>query len=295
MWLTLRRREALWFHIFVAPWIIGFLVFTLYPTVAALYLSFTRYNALHPPIFVGLANYHTLFQDPVFFTSLRVTFTYAIIAVPLHLAIGLLLAVLLNQRIRAMRFIRTVYYMPAVLPAVIVALMWIWLFDYNFGLINYIIYSLLHIRGPDWLGDPHWVMPAIILASLWGVGAPMVIYLAGLQSIPKELYEAAEVDGANQLRRFFAITIPLISPVTFFNFIIGLISSLQIFTNIYVLTGGGPDYASYFYNLYLYNNAFQFFKLGIASAQAWILFVIIMVLTLLAFRTAGRAVYYGGS
>ncbi len=293
--LSLRTKEALWFHVFIGPWIVGFLAFTFYPTLASVYYSFTQYNAIRPPVFIGLDNYRVLLQDPVFAKSLAVTFYYAAVAIPLHLVVGLTLAVLLNQRIPAMPLIRTIYYLPTVMPVVVVALVWIWLFDYNFGLINFLIYLASCLHGPNWLGDPYWVMPAIIFASLWSVGGSMIIYLAGLQSTPPELYEAAEIDGAGRVRRFFTITIPMVSPVIFFNLVIGLIGALQIFANVYVLTGGGPNYASYMYNLYLYNNAFTYFKLGLASAQAWILFVIILALSYVFFRSAGRWVYYGGS
>lgn len=292
---SLRAKEAIWFHAFIAPWLAGFLVFTLYPILASIYYSFTRYNAIRPPVFIGLDNYRLLLQDPLFFKTLEVTFYYAAVAIPLNLLVGVMLAVLLNQKIPAMPLIRTIYYLPTVMPVVVVALVWIWLFDYNFGLINFIIYLASGFHGPDWLGDPNWVMPAIIFASLWSVGGSMIIYLAGLQGTPPELYEAAELDGAGRIRRFFAITIPMISPVIFFNLVIGLIGALQIFANIYVLTNGGPNYASYVYNLYLYNNAFTYFKLGLASAQAWILFVIILALSTAFFRSAGRWVYYGGS
>lgn len=292
--LSLRWRETLWFHVLVAPWLLGFLIFTLFPTVASLYLSFTNYNAIRTPNWTGLANFQSLFGDRVFWQSLKVTLVYAVVAVPLQLATALLLAMLLNQRIPAMAFFRTMYYLPSVMPTVVVSLLWVWLLNPSFGLVNYILYITTGIRGPNWLGSETWVMPAVILSSLWGIGNGIVIFLAGLQSVPKELHEAAEIDGASMARRFFSVTLPLITPVLFYNLLIGMIGAFQTFTRIYVLTGGGPNYASYFYNLYLYENAFSYFKLGLASAQAWILFTIILLLTLVMLRTSGRWVYYAG-
>lgn len=292
--LSLRAEEALWFYIFLAPWLLGFLAFTLFPMVASLGLSLTRYNAIKPPEFIGLGNFALLYKDPIFWKSLRVTFVYTGLYVPLQLGISLLLAVLLNMRVPGMRTIRTVYYLPAILPAVVTGLVWIWLFNPDFGLFNFLLYKLAGIQGPNWLGSERWVMPALIISGLWGMGAGVIIFLAALQSISKEFYEAAELDGAGIFGRFWNITIPMLSPVILYNLLIGIIGALQTFERIYVMTEGGPNYASYFYNLYLYDNAFGYFKLGLASAQAWILFVIIMLLTVLALRSSGRWVYYSG-
>lgn len=292
--LSLRTEEAVWFYIFLGPWLLGFLAFTLLPMLASFGLGFTRYNAIKPPEFVGLRNYILLYQDPVFWKSMQVTFVYTGIFVPLQLGSSLILALLLNLRVPGMRLIRTIYYLPAILPAVVTGLVWVWLFNPDFGLFNYLLYLLTGLQGPNWLGSERWVMPAMIISGLWGMGAGVIIFLAALQNIPQELHEAAELDGANILRRFWHVTVPLLSPVILYNLLIGMIGALQTFARIYVMTRGGPNYASYFYNLYLYDNAFSYFKLGLASAQAWILFVVIMILTVIALRTSGRWVYYSG-
>ena len=292
--LSLRTKEAIWFHVFILPWLLGLLVFTLFPMVASLGLSFTKYNAIRPPEFVGLRNFGLLFQDGIFWKSIRVTLAYTLVFVPLQMVISLFLASLLNLRVFGMRIIRTIYYVPSILPAVVTGLVWVWLFNPDFGLLNYLLYVLTGIKGPNWLGSERWVLYAVIISGLWGMGAGVIILLAALQNVPKELYEAAELDGAGILRRFRNVTLPLISPVVLYNLIIGMIGSLQTFARIYVLTGGGPNYASYFYNLYIYDNAFSYFKLGLASAQAWILFLLIMLLTYIALRTSGRWVYYAG-
>lgn len=292
--LSLRAEEAVWFYIFLLPWLIGFLIFTFGPTLASLVLGFTRYNAIQPPEFIGLRNYFLLYEDPVFWKSMRVTFVFTALYVPLQLGISLLLAMLLNLRVPGMRTIRTIYYVPAILPAVVTGLVWIWLFNPDFGLFNFLLYKLTGIQGPNWLGSERWVMSALIISGLWGMGAGVIIFLAALQGISREFYEAAELDGASILRQFQHITIPMLSPVILYNLLIGIIAALQTFERVYVMTRGGPNYASYFYNLYLYDNAFGYFKLGLASAQAWILFVVIMILTVLALRSSGRWVHYSG-
>lgn len=292
--LSLEKQEAVWFYIFIAPWLIAFCIFTLGPMVASLYFAFTKYNAIQPAEWIGVRNFISLYNDPVFWKSIKVTFTFAGIFVPLNLVISLFLAAMLNLKVPAMRLLRTVYYLPSVLPEVVTGLVWIWIFNPDFGLLNYIIYLLTGIKGPNWLGSEAWVMPAVIISALWGMGSGVIIFLASLQGVPTELYEAAELDGASVFDRYFHITIPMISPVILFNLLMGTIGALQTFARIYVMTSGGPNYASYFYNLYLYTNAFSYFRLGLASAQAWILFVVIMALTMLILRTSGRWVYYAG-
>ncbi len=292
--LSLRWREALNFYAFLTPWILGFLAFTAIPIVASLVLGFTKYNAIQPPDFVGLRNFRFLLDDQIFWKSLRVTLTYTVVFVPLQLAFSLVLALLLNVRVPSMGTIRTIYYLPSILPTVVTGLVWIWLFNVDFGLINFFLFKLAGIRGPNWLGSERWVMSAVILSGLWGLGGGVIIFLAALQNVPGELYEAAELDGASLWGRFWNVTIPMISPVILYNLMIAMILSLQVFTRIYVLTRGGPNYGSYFYNLYVYENAFSFFKLGLASAQAWILFVLILLLTVVALRTSGRWVHYTG-
>ena len=291
---SLAGQEAIWFYILVSPWVVAFLIFTLGPMIASLYYSFTKYNAIQPPTWIGIKNFVTLSADPVFWKSIKVTFTFAGVFIPLNLAISLFLAAMLNLRVPAMRWIRTIYYLPSVLPEVVTGLVWIWIFNPDFGLLNYILYLATGLKGPNWLGSETWVMPAVIISALWGMGSGVIIFLAALQSVPQELYEAAEIDGAHAFRRYFAITVPMISPVILFNLLVGTIGALQTFARIYVMTQGGPNYASYFYNLYLYSNAFSYFRLGLASAQAWILFVVIMALTSIILRTSGRWVYYAG-
>lgn len=292
--LSLRTNEATWFYIFLLPWLIGFLVFTLFPILASLGLGFTRYNAIKPLDWVGLKNFIFLSKDTIFIKSLRVTLTYTVIFVPIQLMISLFLAVLLNLRVFGMRTIRTIYYLPAILPTVVTGLVWVWLFNPDFGLLNFLLFKIFGIHGPNWLGSERWVMSAVIISGLWGMGAGVLIFLAALQNVPDELYEAAELDGATVLHRFWHVTIPMISPVILYNLLIFMIGALQVFARIYVLTAGGPNYGSYFYNLYVYDNAFRDFKLGLASAQAWILFIIILLMTLITLRSSGRWVYYAG-
>jgi multiple sugar transport system permease protein len=290
--LTPARREAFAFYLFAAPWLIGLLVFTLGPMVASFLLGFTSYDIITPARWIGLANYQTLFtNDPFIWQALKVTFTYSLVAVPLGLVASFLLAVLLNQKVRGIYLYRTLFYLPSILPAVPVALLWLWIFNPSFGLLNNAL-ATIGIQGPQWLFDEFWVLPALIVMSLWSVGGAMVIYLAGLQGIPQHLYEAVEVDGGGWWVRFRSVTLPMMSPIIFFNLVLGIIGSLQTFTQAYVMTQGGPNNASLFYGLYLYRNAFEYFKMGYASALAWVLFAIILLLTLLVFRSSPLWVYY---
>ena len=291
--MSLARREALTAYLLVGPWIVGFFVFTLGPMVASLIFSVTNYAIKQPIAFIGIRNYIELIMDERFWHSVVVTFTYAIFAIPLGLILGLLLALLLNAKVPAIAVWRTVYYTPSVVSGVAVAVLWSYLFNPRFGVINWLL-SMVKIKGPGWLSDPQWALPALIVMSLWGVGGGMIIYLAGLQGIPTALYEAAEIDGANKIQSFFNITLPLITPVLFYNLVIGIISTFQIFTSVYVMTGGGPAEATLFYNLYLYNNAFRYQRMGYASALAWVLFIIVLLLTLLVFRSSAAWVYYEG-
>ena len=286
--------ETGWMYLFIMPWILGFLIWTAGPMLYSIYLSFTKYDILTPPQWAGLKNYSYLINDRLFWQSLKVTTIYSFVSLPLGLFGSLAIAVLMNQKVPGMSLWRTVYYLPAVVSGVPVAILWRWLFNPEFGIINWLLWSLFHIEGPMWLYSPQWVLPAFIVMSLWGVGGGMVIYLASLQGVPTEIYEAAELDGANARRKFLSVTIPMISPVIFFNLVMGIIGSFQTFTSSYVMTAGGPSNASLFYLLYLYRNAWQYLKMGYASALAWILFVIIMALTLLTFRSAGGWVYYEG-
>jgi multiple sugar transport system permease protein len=298
--MSMRRREAIWGYIFISPWLIGFLIFTLGPMIASLVLSLTDYNITTAPVFIQFGNYVKLFTgDPKFWHSLSITFRFALIAIPLNLTFGFILALLLNQKVPGLAFWRTVYYLPSVIAGVAVAILWSLIFNPRFGILNWLL-SLVGIHGPGWLASPDWAIPALIIMSLWSVGGGMIIYLSGLQSIPTTLYEAAELDGASAAQRLFYITIPLMSPVIFYNLVIGIIGTFQYFTEVYVITAtadtglGGPAEATLFYNVYLYSNAFRYLNMGYASAMAWILFLIVLALTLLVFRSSAFWVYYEG-
>jgi multiple sugar transport system permease protein len=286
-----RRREILDAYLFISPTVIGLLVFLLGPIIASAVLSFTDYDILTAPAWVGLDNYIQLFQDGLFWQALRVSVIYSVISVPLGLALSLGAALLLNQKIRGVAILRSIYYMPTIISGVAVAMLWRWLFNAQFGMVN-ILLGKIGIRGPMWLTDERWALAAIIIASFWGLGGAMLIYLAGLQGIPSELYEAAEIDGATEQAKFRYITLPMISHVTFFNLVLGIIGALQLFTDAYVMTGGGPNNATLFLSLYLYRQAFLYLKMGYASAMAWVLFAIVLVLTLLVFKSSPMWVYY---
>ncbi|AZR73252.1 ABC transporter permease [Anoxybacter fermentans] len=289
----LRRRENLLGYLFILPWILGFLIFTVFPMGYSIWLSFTKWNLFTPPRWVGFDNYVKLLtEDPKFWQSLKVTTIYSIFSIPLGILGSLSVALLLNQKFKGVYIFRTIYYLPAVVSGVAVSLLWKWIFSPDFGLINFVL-SKFGITGPGWLSDPAWTLPAYIIMSLWGVGGGMVIYLAGLNDIPVQLYEAAEIDGANRWQKFIKITLPMLSPVIFFNLIMGIIGAFQTFTQAYIMGGAGN--AGLFYVLYLFQNAFSDFKMGYASAQAWILFLIILVLTLLVFKSSDAWVFYQGA
>jgi multiple sugar transport system permease protein len=285
-----KEERAFW--IMISPWVIGFILFVGGPIIASLFLSFADYNVIDPAKFIGLENYITLFKDKLFYKSLSVTSYYAVLAVPFTIIFSLLLAVLLNQKIKGQVIFRTLYYTPTIISGVSVAFLWSWLLNPDFGVVNSLLMQWFGIHGPGWFTDGKLVIPSMVLMQLTSLGGTMVIFLASLQSLPTDLYEAASIDGAGKLRKFFNITVPLISPVILFNAIIGLISSFQVFTQAYVITKGGPDWNSYFYVLYLFSTAFSQFRMGYASAQAWILFVIILLLTMLALWGSRRFVYY---
>lgn len=291
--LTRRRlKQTLEGYLFISPWILGFIFFTGGPVVASLGLSFFNWKLIRPPRFVGLENYTTMFtEDPLFWKSLQVTLTYVVIAVPLQIAFALFLAVLLNQRVRMIALFRTVFYLPSVVSGVAVSVIWLWLYQPELGLLNDLL-SRVGIKGPAWLVSERWALPALIGMSLWTVGGAMIIFLAALQDVPEHLYEAAALDGAGEWAKFRHVTLPMLSPVIFFNLILGMIAAFQVFTQPYVMTRGGPLNATMFYALYLYLNAFEFLKMGYAAALAWIMFLIIMAFTLLQFRLARRWVHY---
>jgi len=290
----LRRREAALGYIFILPWILGFLLFTLGPFAASLYLSFTTYSILQPGKWVALGNYLTAFTDDrLFWTVLYNTTYYVVGSVPLRIVLAFALALLLNTKVRGLTAWRTLFYVPSITPLVATIILWAYLLNPKFGLINYAL-GLFGVRPLPWLTSPIWSKPALLIMSVWWVGGNMVIFLAGLQGIPDHLYEAAELDGANALRRLLHITIPLMTPTIYFNLVMNLINAFQVFAQSFIMTGGGPLNSTRFYMHYLYDNAFLYFKMGYASAMAWVLFVIIFVLTMLLVKTSDRWVFYTG-
>ncbi len=287
----LARREAISFYLLILPWLIGFLVFLAYPMLRSLYLSFTSYNLLSLPQWVGLQNYQRIFADADFWQSLKVTLLYALGSVPGGTIIALALAMVLSQKLRGVNIWRTIFFMPSILSSIAVAILWLYIFRPEGGLLN-ILLGWLGIKGPDWLLSEQWALPALILMSWWSVGGQIVIYLAGLKGIPEVLYEAAEIDGAGDLAKFRFVTLPMLSPTIFFNVVLAIIGALQVFDVGWVLTRGGPNNATLFYMINLYRRAFEFTQMGYASALAWILFVIIMGITLLVIRSSTLWVFY---
>jgi multiple sugar transport system permease protein len=280
--------------LFATPWLIGFLVFFAYPVLASFYYSLCQYDAIRPPHFIGLQNYQRLFfEDDLFWKSLGNTLYMVVFGLPVGLIASLGIAILLNQRLRGIAFYRTIFYLPSITPVVATSILWLWLLNPEMGLVNLAL-SKVGIIGPAWLTDPSWAKAALILMGLWGTGGGMVIYLAALQDIPESLYEAAALDGAGKATQFFRVTLPLLSPVILFNLIMGLIGTFQYFTQAYVMTNGGPEDSTTFYALHLFNRAFLDFKMGYASAMAWILFLLTLAATLVVFKTSARWVYYSG-
>lgn len=297
LWFAARRRwiarSTAAFWTFVFPWVFGFLMFTAGPMIYSFGMAFFDWNLIDEASFVGLGNYQEAFQDPLVGKALQVTLTFAVIAVPLQVLLSLGIALLMNVKVRGINVFRTIWYLPSLVTGVAQVALFLWVFNPTYGLVNGML-AVFGIQGPSWFKDPNWALPAVIIMSLWTVGGNMVIYLAGLQDVPAELHEAAQLDGAGQLRRFWHITLPQISPVIFFSAVTGLIAALQTFTQGYIIqqNGGGTGYSLLFFVLYLYENAFEFFRMGYASALAWILFVIIVLLTLLVFRGSAFWVYY---
>jgi multiple sugar transport system permease protein len=292
----LTRRNLLHGLIFVAPWIIGFTLFTAYPILASLYYSFTDHDVLTTPDFVGLANYRDLLLvDHLFFTAVRNTLYFALFSIPLTIVLSIAIALLLNLNVRGMSLYRTVFFLPSIVPQVASALLWAWILNPQFGLANALL-KRVGLPQLGWLSDPAWSKPSLILMGLWAIGGTMVIYLAALQDIPRDLYEAADIDGARAWSKTWAITLPLITPTIFFNLVLGTIGTFQAFTQIYVLTqgNGGPLDSTLVYGLLLYRNAFTYLKMGYASAMAWLLFAFVTLLTLVIFQSSGRWVFYQG-
>lgn len=291
-------REAFEFYLLVSPWLIGFLALTAGPMLYSLYLSFTEYDLFSPPQWIGFENFSYLFTNSyplsVLWKSLAVTAYFTFLSVPVSIAGSLILSLLLNTKIRGLSLYRTLYYLPSLAPAFASALLWVWIFNSKFGLANAALRSV-GLPPVQWLTDANWVIPTFVLMGLWGLGGnTMIIFLAGLQGVPVHLYEAAEIDGANGWHRFWAVTLPQISPTLFFNLVLGIIASFQIFTSAFLMTGGGPEYATYFLVLYIYEEAFKALHMGRGAALAWILFVILMAFTLFQFWLSKRWVYYEG-
>lgn len=285
------RKRLLVGLAFVSPWLVGFAWFMAYPILSSLHLSFCDFSVLRPPRWVGLANYREAFSEDEYFWTAVGNTLYMFAELPLAMVLGVTAAVLLNRAWRSIPFFRALYYLPYMLPTVTVALMWLWILNPRFGLLNGILASL-GIEGPGWLSSKEWSKPAFILMDLWGVGGGAVIYLAALQGVPQELYESAQLDGAGPVARFRHVTVPMLSPTVFFMLVTGVIGIFQYFTQTYVTTRGGPENSTLFYGLYVYMNAFEHFRMGYACALAWLLFVVALIATWLIFRTSVRWVYY---
>lgn len=293
---ALSRDELKWAFIFVSPWILGFAVFLGYPVVASLFYSFCDYSVLKSPTFIGLGNYRDLMDDDVFWVSLKNTLVFGAVALPLGLIMSVGLAALLHLNAVGRTFFRAVFFIPSLVPVVANAIVWMWLFNGDYGLINAGL-RLVGVEGHSWLTETTYAMPALMLMSLWGVGQSIVIFLAAFQEVPVEMYEAAELDGASMWQKFLRVTLPLISPVIYFQLITGVIGVLQIFAAPYIMTGynGAPARSTLFYTEYLYNNAFRYLKMGYACAMAWILFLIILGLTWGSIKLSARYVHYQGN
>lgn len=289
---SLRQREERDFYLFIGLWLIGFVLFTGGPILASLVFSFTNWTGLTTQEWIGLENFRKLlFEDRLFWIATRNTFFYSFGSVILGTLGALYVAILLNQKLPGTTLMRVLYYIPSIASGVAVSILWIWLFNPQVGLVNYLL-SLIGIQGPPWLASQQWALPALIIKSTWAIGANMIILLAGLQAVPLSLYEAAKIDGANPWDEFRNVTIPMLSPVLFYVIVISTIASFQILTDVLVMTQGGPGTATLVYVYYIYQNAFQYLKMGYASALAWILFAIIMALTLLQLWGSKKWVYY---
>jgi len=307
--------------LFASPWLVGLVVFMTYPIFSSLYYSFCDYSTLQPPVWVGLQNYEDIFADNLFYKSLSNTLVFGLLSLPAGLVVALSLALLLNSGVRGIVVFRTIFYLPCLVPAVASALLWLWVFNGNYGILNYALNGILdpvndgvnwllawagssaevHLKAPNWFGHASWAKPALAIMTIWGMGGTMVIYLAGLQDVPGELYEAADIDGAGWWRKLFHVTLPSLSPVIYFSLIMGLIGVLQIFTPAYIMgggtsggTNGNPEQSTLFYALYLWAQAFEYLRMGYGCALAWILFIVIVALTVFAHRTAGKHVTYAG-
>ena len=289
------RREARAGLVFASPWFLGFAVFLAYPLVASIYFSFCDYSVLKPPVWVGLDNYSALMSDDLFWTTIKNTAVYAALSLPLGLLSALILAMLLNAKVPGQALYRTLFFLPSLVPQVSLAMLWLWVLNGEHGVLNNLL-KHVWITGPNWLGDPAWSKPSMVLISVWGAGNAMIIFLASLQDVPTSLIEAADLDGANGWQKTRNVTLPMISPVILFNLIMGIIGSLQVFTVAYVMfPNGNPAHSTYFYAMYLFDNAFRYHKMGYACAMGWIMFLMILVLTYASLKLSERHVHYQGS
>jgi len=289
------KQQAIFGILFMMPWFIGFIIFGLYPMIMSVYYSLCRYDVLRIPQFIGLGNYQKLiFEDPYFWTSISNTLIYTVLRVPLCIIGSLLLAVLVNNAVRGVKFFRTIYFIPSIVTGVVLSVVWLWMFNPQFGFINSFL-AYMGIPGPLWLLDPNWSKPSMVLMSVWSIGGGrMLVFLAALQGIPKHLYEAVDIDGGGWWAKFRNVTIPMLSPVIFLWSVLEIIFSLQVFVEAYIMTQGGPLNSTMFYNLYLYNKAFNDFEMGYASALAWLLLIISLIITVIQFRISKRWVHYDG-
>jgi multiple sugar transport system permease protein len=288
-----RLRENLEAYVLIGPWLVGLIVLTAGPMLGSALLAFSEWNLLTPPKLIGTANFSEMAADDLFWKSLYNTAYYTFIGVPLQLVVALLAAMAVNVKLRFVNFYRTMLYLPSITPSVASALLWLWIFNPDFGIANALL-DIVGLPKSTWIYDPQMAKPSFILMSLWGIGPQMIIFLAGLQNVPDSLHEAAAIDGANVLQRFRHITLPMLSPVIFYSVIVGIIGSFQVFNAAFVMTQGGPGNATLFYVLYLYRKAWESLAMGYASALAWVLFLIVLLLTVVQFRMASRWVYYEG-
>lgn len=279
-------------YLFISPWIVGFLMFTIGPLILSFIMSFFNWSITNEPSFIGIKNYVDMFtKDRQFYKSLIISLKYAVIFVPLNMFIALFLAMLIAQPIKGVKVFRTIFYIPAVVSGVAISILWSHLLNSNYGVLNYLL-SLIGIKGPKWLVDPSYALLAVIIASAFGVGTMMLIFYTDIKKIPLDIYEAASIDGASVSKQFFSMTLPIITPTILFNLVTSIISSFQQVTLVMLLTGGGPLKSTYFYGLYTYTNAFKHHKLGYASANAWVMFIIILLLTMLVFKSSSAWVFY---
>ncbi len=290
-----RKVESINGYLFALPYILGFLALTAYPVLYSFYLSFTNYSVLKSPQWVGIENYRELLTDDVFHTAIKNTFIYMLTAVPLGTVMAILLALLLNTKVRGMAFYRTLFFIPSLVPLIATAMLWMWVFNGEYGLLNDGL-RRIGVTAPNWMGDPAWAKWTLVIMAVWGTGNAMVIYLAGLQDIPQNLYEAADLDGASPWKKTKAVTLPMLSPVIMFNGIMGMIAGLQQFALPYVMfPGGAPARSTLFVSMYLFDNAFNNQRMGFASAIGWVMFIITLILTLTALKVSDKFVVYDRS